>query len=436
MVRLQVERQNVSFFLFPFLHHMGLEQSKLRRTRPESEQEDHVEPAPPSDVSHILATGADEQPLSRSLDAHRERVQQLRAQQASEPSSDAQVREELQRAGVLDQPDTHTQDSSSSDDSENEANDSDSTEEEVGPVLGKHALDEAEEPGVDDSAPPRTRHEMEEDDIPMPSISQVDTQDMPKLERIGHVHSIVDNVVLIEQDKYAQESDAVYDVLDSESLLCMEDGRVLGLVYETFGSVLKPMYTVRFRSNTDIDHEMVAIGRSVYFLPSNSTYVLTRSIRTKGSDASNMWDEEVAEDEVEYSDDEEEQEAKRRAKKSRSGRWQDDADPATASLGPLGASHGQKRRGPRRPRAMPYPSMPQLGWPLPPRPWYTQSDASSSAVPHFNPRFAEQWLFPRPSTTPFGIPPSFMPPYSPHEPGISHDTYDPNAPGPGYTRPQ
>ena len=283
---------------------MGLEQSKLRRAAPEPEQEDQVEPAPPSDVSHILATGADEQPLSSSLSAHRERVQQLRAQQASEPSTDAQVREELQRAGVLDQPDTHAQDSSSLDDSDDDANDSDSTEEEVGPVLGKHALDEAEEPGVDDSAPPKTRHEMDEDDIPVPSISQVDTQDLHKLERLGHVHSIVDNVVLVEQDKSAQESESVYDVLDSESLLCMEDGRVLGLVYETFGSVLQPMYTVRFRSNTDIDHEMVAIGRSVYFLPSNSTYVLTRSIRTKGSDASNMWDEEVAEDEVEYSDDE------------------------------------------------------------------------------------------------------------------------------------
>ena len=415
---------------------MGLEQSKLRRAAPEPEQADQVEAAPPSDVSHILATGADEQPLSSSLSAHRERVQQLRAQQASEPSTDAQVREELQRAGVLDQPDTHAQDSSSLDDSDDDASDSDSTEEEVGPVLEKHALDEAEEPGVDDSAPPKTRHEMDEDDIPVPSISQVDTQDLHKLERLGHIHSIVDNVVLVEQDKSAQESESVYDVLDSESLLCMEDGRVLGLVYETFGSVLQPMYTVRFRSNTDIDHEMVAIGRSVYFLPSNSTYVLTRSIRTKGSDASNMWDEEVAEDEVEYSDDEEEQEAKRRAKKSRSGRWQDNADPATASLGPLGPTRGQKRRGPRRPQAMAYPSVSQQGWPLPTRPWYTQSDMSTSAVPHFNPRFTEQWLFPRPSSTPFGIPAPFMPPYSPHEPSMSHDAYDPNAPGPGYTRPQ
>lgn len=421
--------------MFIFLHHMGLEHSKLRRSKPEPEQEDRVEPAPPSDVSHNLAAGADEKPFSCSLAAHRERVQQLRAQQAPELSSDAPVREELQRAGVLDQPDTQAQDSSSSADSDNEADDSDSTEE-VGPVLGKHVLDETEEPGMDDSAPPRTRHEIEEDDIPVPSISQVDTQDMPKLERIGHIHSVVDNVVLIEQDNNAQESDSVYDVLDSESLLCMEDGRVLGLVYETFGSVLKPMYTVRFRSNADIDHEMVAIGRSVYFLPSNSTYVLTRSIRTKGSDASNMWDEEVAEDEVEYSDDEEEQEAKRRNKKSRSSRWQDDSDPATASLGPLGASRGQKRRGPKRPQSMPYPSMPQLGWPLPPRPWYPPSDTSSSAVPHFNPRFAEQWLFPRSSTRSYGIPTSLMSPYSPYEPGMSHETYDPNAPGPDYTRPQ
>ena len=66
---------------------MGLEQSKLRRAAPEPEQADQVEAAPPSDVSHILATGADEQPLSSSLSAHRERVQQLRAQQASEPLS-------------------------------------------------------------------------------------------------------------------------------------------------------------------------------------------------------------------------------------------------------------------------------------------------------------------------------------------------------------
>lgn len=78
------------------------------------------------------------------------------------------------------------------------------------------------------------------------------------------------------------------------------------------------MYSVRFPSASSIDSTAVYVGRAVHYAPTQSTYVLTRQLRKeKGSDASNMWDEEVGDDEREYSDDEEEAAAKRKAKNSK-----------------------------------------------------------------------------------------------------------------------
>lgn len=46
-----------------------------------------------------------------------------------------------------------------------------------------------------------------------------------------------------------------------------------------------------------------------------ATFVFTRELRAiKGSDASNVWDEEVGAGEIEFSDDEQEQEYKRAQK--------------------------------------------------------------------------------------------------------------------------
>lgn len=70
-------------------------------------------------------------------------------------------------------------------------------------------------------------------------------------------------------------------------------------------------FTATFPLNTDI----VQVSRPVYHVPQRSKYVFTRDlVKFKGSDASNLHDEEVGENELEFSDDEAEAEYKRRRK--------------------------------------------------------------------------------------------------------------------------
>ncbi|WVF68674.1 hypothetical protein IAT40_003445 [Kwoniella sp. CBS 6097] len=126
--------------------------------------------------------------------------------------------------------------------------------------------------------------------------------------------------------------------LEEGSVLCWEDGRVLGTVHETFGPLTSPFYTIRlppppFPYPTP---EQLNVGTRLFYplSPSYRSFVnmlALRDPRLKGSDASNLYDEEIGEDEVEWSDDEAEAEAKKRRKQRRAG-------PKTPSL----ASGGNK----------------------------------------------------------------------------------------------
>lgn len=78
-----------------------------------------------------------------------------------------------------------------------------------------------------------------------------------------------------------------------------------GQVYETFGPTAQPLYQVKFDSTFPLDLERVKIGREVFHVPTRSRFVFVSQIKAlKGSDASNVHDEEPADDELEFSDDE------------------------------------------------------------------------------------------------------------------------------------
>lgn len=389
--------------------------------------------------SATVAAHANEESSGKTLSEHRKLVQSLRLEQGSLGSSDAQILEEMDRAGVPDtrleelvarQGDEPEESNYSESDSDTSSSDSSSDTDTAVEVKG-----EEDDEGQDSSAPPRTRNEFGEDYIVEPSIQKIEEEQLSSIEYIGWVHSIVGNVVLIEQDSSttSETSRRYYDVLDSESLLCFEDGSVLGLVYETFGSIKQPMYSVRFRTAEAIDREQVQVKKPVYFLPASSTYVLTKLIRTKGSDASNVWDEEVADDEVEYSDDEAEAIAKkaRKGKHTRSSNSAStDVDPSTASLGPLGGSgpSSHARSGRKRPsQGQSYPYSP--GWQEDSKRSRPKSNHGMTNAPHYNPQFSEQWFHPTPSGMAYPSPmPTFpVPGYSPNYPSL-HDYSGPTYP--------
>ncbi|OKL63673.1 hypothetical protein UA08_00920 [Talaromyces atroroseus] len=156
----------------------------------------------------------------------------------------------------------------------------------------------------------RTANEQAEVAPPIPDITV--TPDM-KIVPLGYLETLVENIILI---KATVSGD--YQVLESNSLLCLEDRTVIGVVADTLGRVEEPLYTVRYQDPAKIQELGLAPGKQIYYVESHSEYVFTQPLKgMKGSDASNFHDEEVAEDEIEFSDDEAEAEYKRRLKQKK-----------------------------------------------------------------------------------------------------------------------
>ncbi|KAF5388516.1 hypothetical protein D9757_004697 [Collybiopsis confluens] len=188
----------------------------------------------------------------------------------------------------------------------------------------KQKKDEDEAMDEEDSGPPpatssyfTTRNEMSDVNITVPDIEEVGPEE--QLEFVGHVLNIIDNVVIVEGLQIELARGASDRALDADTLLVFEDRKVLGYIFETFGPTTQPMYQIKFSPTSyPIDQEKVCISRKVYHIPRRSNFVFTRRIQAmKGSDASNMNDEEPAEHELEFSDDEAEAEHKRNLKKKR-----------------------------------------------------------------------------------------------------------------------
>ncbi|KAF7303199.1 ACT-7 domain-containing protein [Mycena kentingensis (nom. inval.)] len=171
-------------------------------------------------------------------------------------------------------------------------------------------LDDDEAGGA---APPamtyfQTKNEVSEGDITVPDLEEVAADET--LEAVGQVFSIVDKTVIVKG--------ASPYTLDSDTLLVFEDRKVLGYIYDTFGPTTQPLYQVRFSAAYPIDTEKVQLARPVFHVPHRSKFVLVEQIkRFRGSDASNMHDEEPDAHELDFSDDEAEAEHKRRMKYAR-----------------------------------------------------------------------------------------------------------------------
>ncbi|KAL1856682.1 hypothetical protein Plec18167_009121 [Paecilomyces lecythidis] len=211
---------------------------------------------------------------------------------------------------------------SSSDDSSTDSSDDDSEEDDEDyPILSPEeqarilmmaeaGSDDEEGKGKADGAYVRTTNEKPEEVPPIPDVAV--TPDM-KIELLGNVQAIVDNTVLVRANTTGE-----YQVLESGSLLCLEDRSVIGVVSETLGRVQEPLYTIRFESAAAVGERGVEKEKTIYYVPQHSTFVFTQPLKgLKGSDASNFHDEEVGEEDMEFSDDEAEAEYKRRLKQKK-----------------------------------------------------------------------------------------------------------------------
>ncbi|EXJ57260.1 hypothetical protein A1O7_07607 [Cladophialophora yegresii CBS 114405] len=214
--------------------------------------------------------------------------------------------------------DTSSDDSSSEEDSDNGA-DGDYAmldPEEAARILmqADGGSDDEEGPRKKEGGPLRTANERMEEVIPKPDV--VVTEDM-KIEELGNVEFVVESTVVIKA-----KTSGEYRVLEAGSLICLKDRSVVGVVADLIGRVEEPRYTIRFNNDDAIkEADLWESGTTVYYVPDHSTFVFTLPLKTiKGSDASNFHDEEVGDDEMEFSDDEAEAEHKRQMKAKRQGR--------------------------------------------------------------------------------------------------------------------
>ncbi|EHK49800.1 hypothetical protein TRIATDRAFT_94342 [Trichoderma atroviride IMI 206040] len=160
----------------------------------------------------------------------------------------------------------------------------------------------------------RTKNEIPEEIIPKPEVTI--TPEMA-IEELGVIEHIVENIMLVKAFTPGE-----YQVLDSGSVLCNSERVVIGVIAETIGKVLQPMYTVMFNSAEEVKELGLEVGAKVFYPVDHASYVFTEPLKNlKGSDASNLHDEEIADEEIEFSDDEKEAEYKRSLKQKKKDKW-------------------------------------------------------------------------------------------------------------------
>lgn len=196
----------------------------------------------------------------------------------------------------------------------------------------------------------KTKNELPQEVIPKPDVTITPET---KLEELGVVEHIVENIMLVKAFTTGE-----YQVLDNGSVLCTADRVVIGAVAETIGKVLQPMYTVYFNSNEEIKTLNLEVGTKVLYPVDHASYVFTEPLKgLKGSDASNLHDEEVGDDEMEFSDDEKEAEYKRAIKNKRKGKSSNrggrEPHPLRQEMGPSGELNYDDDDGPYKPLARP-----------------------------------------------------------------------------------
>lgn len=134
---------------------------------------------------------------------------------------------------------------------------------------------------------------------------------------VGSVRSVIGPLVVVE----AREG---LPALNMDTILFLEGRKVMGQVFETFGPVASPFYSVRYNCESDIERLGIEPHQTVFYAPSESQYThyifLEQLTSLKGSDASWEDNNEPPDKFIDFSDDEEERRFKaKKRNKSKEG---------------------------------------------------------------------------------------------------------------------
>ena len=170
-----------------------------------------------------------------------------------------------------------------------------------------HSTDHDSDTGASHKHPPKVKGELQFTDLPVVCHVALVLSVDDELDKIGCVHSIVESLVIV-------QSRPMLPALDTDSVLWRSNRQPLGAIFETFGPVQSPYYSVRFRCPKQIHKSGISVGESIFFTPNNTQftkYVFTHHLmQLKGSDASWTDDIEPPLEAVDFSDDEREQETR------------------------------------------------------------------------------------------------------------------------------
>lgn len=158
------------------------------------------------------------------------------------------------------------------------------------------------------STPPKTVNELPEQIYEKPEIV---LQPNSLIEPLGKIIQVLKREVVVKSD-----IDDEKIVFDEKTVLCFEDRSIIGYIHETFGPVSSPYYIVRFSTEEECSAINACMGRPVFYVPTMANKIDPEPLKyIKGSDASNVYDEEINPSEQEFSDDEAEVAAKQLKKK-------------------------------------------------------------------------------------------------------------------------
>ncbi|ONH68269.1 H/ACA ribonucleoprotein complex non-core subunit NAF1 [Cyberlindnera fabianii] len=198
-------------------------------------------------------------------------------------------------------------DSGSSDDDDEEEEEEEEEEENDVKVMDGETSDNEQ----DASGPIISKNEVVDepaDQLPA-DFSIAETE---PIHHVGHIIGFVEKSIII---KGVISGELRF--LKEGSVLCLEDRTPIGYLFEIFGPVAFPMYRVKFNTVEDLEKFKDKKKQKVFYVVPKSDFEFTDRIKSiKGSDASNFNDEEIPEEEQEFSDDEKEMEAKK-SKKSK-----------------------------------------------------------------------------------------------------------------------
>ncbi|QDS71810.1 hypothetical protein FKW77_009592 [Venturia effusa] len=267
----------------------------------------------------------------------------LQAAEENKDKKDAEWRFDSSDAESSDSSESDSSDDSSSEDDSSDDNSDDSEDNSDGndvlltPAEQARILMEGIEEGPSTAAPLRTHNEQPDEFQPKPTL---DITPEMKITELGDVQSVIDHYILV-----TAKTSGEYMVLEHGSVLCLQDRTVLGVVHETIGQVQSPIYMIGYNTIQEAKETGVTKGTKVFYVDDHSTYVFTEKIRAhKGTDASNIFDEPLPEEEMEFSDDEQEQAFRRKRKADKKAQSQSQWE-AQNGIIPSNSSRSQRSTG-------------------------------------------------------------------------------------------